>query len=68
MFKSEISKLNSFIYLVQVWAYTGNKEIRTDDLCLDVSKMGGPVMMVKCHHLKGNQLWEYDDDVSCQVI
>jgi len=27
---------------------------------LDVSKLNGPVTMLKCHHLKGNQLWEYD--------
>lgn len=45
---------------LQVFSYTANKEIRTDDLCLDVSKLNGPVMMLKCHHLKGNQLWEYD--------
>ncbi|OBS72187.1 hypothetical protein A6R68_13234, partial [Neotoma lepida] len=43
-----------------VFSYTANKEIRTDDLCLDVSKLNGPVTMLKCHHLKGNQLWEYD--------
>lgn len=49
---------------VQVFSYTANKEIRTDDLCLDVSKLNGPVMMLKCHHLKGNQLWEYDPLVS----
>uniref|UniRef100_A0A8K9UBX2 Polypeptide N-acetylgalactosaminyltransferase n=1 Tax=Oncorhynchus mykiss TaxID=8022 RepID=A0A8K9UBX2_ONCMY len=46
--------------LGEVFSYTANKEIRTDDLCLDVSKLNGPVMMLKCHHLKGNQLWEYD--------
>lgn len=33
-------------------------------MCLDVSKLNGPVMMLKCHHLKGNQLWEYDPVVS----
>uniref|UniRef100_A0A8C6BKR5 Polypeptide N-acetylgalactosaminyltransferase n=1 Tax=Monodon monoceros TaxID=40151 RepID=A0A8C6BKR5_MONMO len=43
-----------------VFSYTANKEIRTDDLCLDVSKLNGPVTMLTCHHLKGNQLWEYD--------
>lgn len=42
----------------QVFFYTANKEIRTHDLCLDVSKFNGPVMMLKCHHLEGNQLWE----------
>lgn len=47
-----------------MFSYTANKEIRTDDLCLDVSKLNGPVMMLKCHHLKGNQLWEYDPVVS----
>ncbi|CAK6431740.1 unnamed protein product [Pipistrellus nathusii] len=44
----------------QVFSYTANKEIRTDDLCLDVSKVNGPVTKLKCHQLKGNQLWEYD--------
>nr|XP_002128877.1 polypeptide N-acetylgalactosaminyltransferase 1 [Ciona intestinalis] len=46
----------------QVWAYTGNQELRCDDICLDASKVGGPIMMVKCHHMRGNQLWEYDED------
>ena len=44
----------------QVFSYTANKEIRTDDLCSGVSKLNGPVTMLKCYHLKGNQLWEYD--------
>uniref|UniRef100_A0A669P887 Polypeptide N-acetylgalactosaminyltransferase n=1 Tax=Phasianus colchicus TaxID=9054 RepID=A0A669P887_PHACC len=51
----------------QVFSYTANKEIRTDDLCLDVSKLNGPVTMLKCHHLKGNQLWEYDPVVSLLI-
>ncbi|NXV47893.1 GLT13 acetylgalactosaminyltransferase, partial [Uria aalge] len=44
----------------QVFSYTADKEIRTDDLCLDVSRLNGPVTMLKCHHMRGNQLWEYD--------
>ena len=40
-----------------------DNEIRIDDLCLDVSKSQGPVTMVKCHHLKGNQFWEYNQKV-----
>lgn len=52
------------VFVYQVFSYTANKEIRTDDLCLDVSKLNGPVTMLKCHHLKGNQLWEYDPVVS----
>ncbi|XP_067866668.1 polypeptide N-acetylgalactosaminyltransferase 1 isoform X2 [Heterodontus francisci] len=49
-----------YFSLGEVFSYTANKEIRTDDLCLDVSKLNGPIMMLKCHHLKGNQLWEHD--------
>uniref|UniRef100_A0A673UXV4 Ricin B lectin domain-containing protein n=1 Tax=Suricata suricatta TaxID=37032 RepID=A0A673UXV4_SURSU len=30
------------------------------DLCLDVSKHNDPVTVLNWHHLKGNQLWEYD--------
>lgn len=47
----------------QVFSYTADKEIRTDDLCLDVSRLNGPVTMLKCHHMRGNQLWEYDAEV-----
>lgn len=47
----------------QVFSYTADKEIRTDDLCLDVSRLSGPVIMLKCHHMRGNQLWEYDAEV-----
>lgn len=47
----------------QVFSYTADKEIRTDDLCLDVSRLNGPVIMLKCHHMKGNQMFEYDAEV-----
>ena len=40
-----------------------DKEIRIDDLCLDVAKAGASVQMVKCHHLKGNQMWEFNEQV-----
>ncbi|KAK5620436.1 Polypeptide N-acetylgalactosaminyltransferase 13 [Crenichthys baileyi] len=46
----------------QVFSYTADKEIRTDDLCLDVSRLNGPVKMLKCHHMKGNQMFEYDSE------
>lgn len=46
-----------------MFSYTADKEIRTDDLCLDVSRLSGPVIMLKCHHMRGNQLWEYDAEV-----
>uniref|UniRef100_A0A674B0Z3 Polypeptide N-acetylgalactosaminyltransferase n=1 Tax=Salmo trutta TaxID=8032 RepID=A0A674B0Z3_SALTR len=44
----------------KVFSYTADKEIRTDDLCLDVSRPHGPVVMLKCHQMKGNQMFEYD--------
>ncbi|KAB0374810.1 hypothetical protein FD755_013302 [Muntiacus reevesi] len=44
----------------KVFSYIAKKEIKTDDLCLDVSKLNDPVTMLKCHHLKGSQLREYD--------
>lgn len=49
--------------VAQVFSYTADKEIRTDDLCLDVSRLNGPVLMLKCHHMKGNQMFEYDAEV-----
>lgn len=58
--------LNNLL-LFQVFSYTADKEIRTDDLCLDVSRLNGPVIMLKCHHMRGNQLWEYDAEVPIQV-
>lgn len=50
-----------------MFSYTADKEIRTDDLCLDVSRLNGPVIMLKCHHMRGNQLWEYDAEVFIQL-
>ncbi|OWK09875.1 hypothetical protein Celaphus_00006389 [Cervus elaphus hippelaphus] len=50
--------------LRNVFSYTANKEIRTDDLCLDVSNLNDPVTMLKCHHLKGSQLRKYDPHVN----
>lgn len=49
-----------------MFSYTADKEIRTDDLCLDVSRLNGPVLMLKCHHMRGNQMFEYDAEVSCR--
>ena len=52
-----------FLICYQVWAYTGNDEVRCDDICLDVASRGANVMMIKCHHQKGNQVWNYDEQV-----
>ena len=45
-----------------------DKEIRIDDLCLDVAKSGAAVQMVKCHHMKGNQLWEFNEKVKKMLV
>ena len=45
-----------------------DKEIRIDDLCLDVAKSGAAVQMVKCHHMKGNQLWEFNEKVKNNIM
>lgn len=52
---------------LQVFSYTADKEIRSDDLCLDVSRLNGPVVMLKCHHMKGNQMFEYDAEVRSEI-
>ena len=44
----------------QIFSYTKKKALQTDDVCLDVSAMGGPVKLFQCHGLGGNQKWEYD--------
>ncbi|CAH1790273.1 unnamed protein product [Owenia fusiformis] len=44
----------------QVFSYTKKKSLMTDDLCIDVSQVKGPVKFFKCHGLGGNQLFEYD--------
>lgn len=51
-----------------MFSYTADKEIRTDDLCLDVSRLNGPVVMLKCHHMKGNQMFEYDAEVGSMFL
>ena len=38
----------------------------TDDLCLDVSTQHGPIKMLKCHKMGGNQKWLYSKEV-CDV-
>ena len=53
----------TLVTFFQVFSYTMDKEIRIDDLCLDVAKSGAAVQMVKCHHMKGNQLWEFNEKV-----
>lgn len=36
----------------------------SDDNCLDASNKKGPVKLVRCHGMGGNQAWVYDNTVS----
>lgn len=36
----------------------------SDDNCLDASSAHGPVNLVRCHGMGGNQEWMYDETVS----
>lgn len=35
----------------------------SDDNCLDVASPGGPVNLIRCHGMGGNQAWVYDNEV-----
>ncbi|XP_062600306.1 polypeptide N-acetylgalactosaminyltransferase 1-like isoform X1 [Saccostrea cucullata] len=48
----------------QIFSYTKKKALQTDDVCLDVSSLHGPVKLFQCHGLGGNQKWEYDQKTS----
>lgn len=53
--------------MLQVFSYTKKKSLQSDDLCLDVSALGGPVKLYQCHGLGGNQLWDYNHLVRSQA-
>ena len=40
-------------------------EIRRDEACLDYA--GTQIILYPCHGSKGNQFWEYNDEVSLLV-
>ena len=46
-----------------MFSYTKKQALQTDDVCLDVSAVNGPVKLFQCHGLGGNQKWEYDKEV-----
>lgn len=45
--------------------YSKTGEIRRDETCLDYS--GQDVILYPCHGSQGNQLWNYDPDVSTNL-
>jgi polypeptide N-acetylgalactosaminyltransferase len=49
--------------IVQVFAYTKRQQIMSDDNCLDASSPEGPVKLVRCHGMGGNQAWTYNTQV-----
>ena len=52
-----------FLFNSKVFSYTKKKAFQSDDLCLDVSALGGPVKLYQCHGLGGNQMWDYNKEV-----
>ena len=54
------------IFLFQVFAYTKRQQVMSDDNCLDAASPDGPVKLVRCHGMGGNQAWVYNDEV-CEV-
>lgn len=35
----------------------------SDDMCLDAASPQGPVKIVRCHGMGGNQAWVYNEEV-----
>lgn len=52
----------------QVFAYTKRHQVMSDDNCLDAANSRGPVNLVRCHGMMGNQEWKYDTDVSVGIF
>lgn len=58
------SLLLTVLYIIlQVFAYTKRQQIMSDDNCLDASSPEGPVKLVRCHGMGGNQAWTYSTQV-----
>ena len=47
-----------------MFAYTKRQQVMSDDNCLDAASPEGPVKLVRCHGMGGNQAWVFSDDVS----
>jgi hypothetical protein len=56
-------RLYTLINILQVFAYTKRQQIMSDDNCLDASSPEGPVKLVRCHGMGGNQAWTYNTQV-----
>lgn len=47
----------------QVLIFSNIDEIRNYDLCLDAVPKDGKVKLLKCHQMRGNQKWVYEEEV-----
>ena len=52
-----------YIFPLQVFAYTKRQQVMSDDNCLDAASAKGPVKLVRCHGMGGNQAWNYNEEV-----
>lgn len=60
---SEVCIISNVNCVIQVFAYTKRQQIMSDDMCLDAASPQGPVKIVRCHGMGGNQAWVYNDEV-----
>lgn len=56
------------VIIFQVFAYTKRQQIMSDDNCLDAANPRGPIKLIRCHGMRGNQEWTYDAKVSPQMF
>jgi len=45
--------------LFQIFAYTEDLALRTDEVCMDASSASSQIKLFGCHGLGGNQAWVY---------
>ena len=57
--KAGVSKCHNFGGN-QIFSYTKENQIMSDDNCLDASGLNDYVLLIRCHGSGGNQAWEYD--------
>lgn len=49
---------------IQLFAYTKQHQIMSNEYCLGAADSFGQVKLVRCTGMKGDQEWNYDVDVS----
>ena len=46
----------------QLWSFSAQHQLKTENLCLDAAVSAGPVRLWTCHGLGGNQAWVVSDE------